>query len=54
MDMPMKKKRTATARAAARIARRKMDHLVKGPMTPSKVQDLMLAFKQGGDRTSER
>ena len=51
MDMPMKKKRTATAQAAARgplpeLPGELMDHLVKGPMTPSEVQDLMLAFNK--------
>jgi len=51
MDMPMKKKRTATAQAAARVPlpdlpAELMDHLVKGPMTPSEVQDLMLAFNK--------
>jgi len=51
MDMPMKKKRTATAQAAARgplpeLPAELLDHLVKGPMTPSEVQDLMLAFNK--------
>jgi len=51
MDMPMKKKRTATAQAAARgplpeLSAELLDHLVKGPMTPSEVQDLMLAFNK--------
>lgn len=50
MDMPMKKKRTATAQAAARgplpeLPAELMDHLVKGPMTPSEVQDLILALR---------
>jgi|GEM_PF-3425163 hypothetical protein len=45
MDMPMKKKRTAAAQAAARgrlpeVPAELLDHLVKGPMTPSEVQDL--------------
>ena len=47
----MKKKRTATAQAAARgplpeLPAELLDHLVKGPMTPSEVQDLMLAFNK--------
>lgn len=51
MDMPMKRKRTATAQAAARgplpeLPAELMDHLVKGPMTPSEVQDLMLPFNK--------
>jgi len=36
MDMPMKKKRTVASQ----------DELVKGPMTPVEVQDLMLAFNK--------
>ncbi len=51
MDMPMKKKRTTTVQAAARgplpeLPAELLDHLVKGPMTPSEVQDLMLAFNK--------
>ncbi len=51
MDMPMKKKRTAAARAAARgplpeVPAELLDHLVKGPMTPSEVQDLFLSFQK--------
>ncbi|CAP41427.1 TRm3 transposase [Bordetella petrii] len=51
MDMPMKKKRTATTQAAAlgplpELPVELMDHLVNGPMTPSEVQDLMLAFNK--------
>lgn len=51
MDMPMKKKRTATAQAAARgplpeVPAELLDHLVKGPMTPSEVQDLFLSFQK--------
>ncbi len=42
----MKKKRTAAAQAAARgplpeVPAELLDHLVKGPMTPSEVQDLL-------------
>ncbi|WP_241132281.1 IS256 family transposase [Achromobacter insuavis] len=49
--MPMKKKRTATAQAAARgplpeVPAELLDHLVKGPMTPSEVQDLFLSFQK--------
>jgi len=48
MDMPMKKKCTAIAQAAARgslpeVPAELRDHLVKGPMTPSEVQDLFLS-----------
>src|SRR5690606_6458836 len=51
MDMPMKKKRTVAAQAAARgplpeLPKELLDELVKGPMTPSEVQDLMLAFNK--------
>lgn len=51
MDMPMKKRRTAAAQAAARgplpeLPPELLDHLVKGPMTPGEVQDLMLAFNK--------
>ncbi len=49
MDMSMKKKRTVASQAAARgplpaLPEGLLDELVKGPMTPSQVQDLMLAF----------
>lgn len=51
MDMPMKKKRTIAAQAAARgplpeLPQELLDELVKGPMTPGEVQDLMLAFNK--------
>jgi len=51
MDMPMKKKRTIAAQAAARgplpeLPKELLDELVKGPMTPTEVQDLMLAFNK--------
>ena len=51
MDMPMKKKRTAASQAAARgplpeLPDELMDQLVKGPMSPGDVQDLMLAFNK--------
>lgn len=51
MDMPMKKRRTAAAQAAARgplpeVPTELLDHLVKGPMTPSEVQDLFLSFQK--------
>ncbi len=51
MDTPMKKKRTAAAQAAARgplpeVPAELLDHLVKGPMTPSEVQDLFLSFQK--------
>ncbi|CAD6562850.1 IS256 family transposase ISBcen18 [Paraburkholderia sabiae] len=51
MDMPMKKKRTVAAQAAARgplpeLPEALLDELVKGPMTPAQVQDLMLAFNK--------
>jgi transposase-like protein len=51
MDMPMKKKRTIAAQAAAggplpELPQELLDELVKGPMTPSEVQDLMLAFNK--------
>ncbi len=47
----MKKKRTAAAQAAARgplpeVPAELLDHLVKGPMTPSEVQDLFLSFQK--------
>ncbi|WP_407026379.1 IS256 family transposase [Burkholderia pseudomallei] len=49
--MPMKKKRTVASQAAARgplpeLPKELLDHLVKGPMTPTEVQDLMLAFNK--------
>ncbi|WP_454742387.1 IS256 family transposase [Cupriavidus necator] len=49
--MPMKKKRTVASQAAARgplpaLPEGLLDELVKGPMTPSEVQDLMLAFNK--------
>ncbi|AMG43769.2 IS256 family transposase [Achromobacter xylosoxidans] len=49
--MPMKKKRTAAAQASARgplpeVPAELLDHLVKGPMTPSEVQDLFLSFQK--------
>jgi transposase-like protein len=51
MDMPMKKKRTIAAQAACRgplpeLPQALIDELVKGPMTPGEVQDLMLAFNK--------
>ena len=51
MDMPMKKKRTIAAQAAARgplpeLPQELLDELVKGPMTPGAVGDLMLAFNK--------
>src|SRR3546814_19768546 len=51
MDMPMKKKRTIATQAAARgplpeVPPELLDELVKGPMTPVEVQDLMLAFNK--------
>ncbi len=52
MDMPMKKKRQTVARQAAargplpELPKELLDHLVKGPMTPAEVQDLMLAFNK--------
>ncbi len=51
MDMPMKKKRTVASQAAARgplpeLPTELLDQLVKGPMTPVEVQDLMLAFNK--------
>ena len=52
MDMPMKKKRQTVARqAAARgplpvLPKELLDQLVKGPMSPAEVQDLMLAFNK--------
>ncbi|WP_258193331.1 IS256 family transposase, partial [Paraburkholderia sp. BL25I1N1] len=49
--MPMKKKRTVASQAAARgplpeLPEALLDELVKGPMTPAEVQDLMLAFNK--------
>lgn len=51
MDMPMKKRRTATVQAADRgplpdFPKELLDDLVKGPMTPGEIQDLMLAFNK--------
>ena len=52
MDMPiMKKKRTVAGQAAARgplpaLPEGLLDELVKGPMTSTEVQDLMLAFNK--------
>lgn len=51
MDMPMNKRRTIAAQAAARgplpeLPSALLDELVKGPMSPSQVQDLMLAFNK--------
>ena len=51
MDMPMKKKRQTVARQAAARGPlpelpKLLDQLVKGPMTPAEVQDLMLAFNK--------
>lgn len=51
MDMPMKKRRTAAAQAAARgplpeVPAELLDHLIKGPMTPGEVQDLFLSFQK--------
>ncbi len=52
MDMPMKKKRQTVARQAAargplpELPKELLDKLVKGPMTPVEVQDLMLAFSK--------
>ncbi|MDO3516498.1 IS256 family transposase (plasmid) [Ralstonia pseudosolanacearum] len=47
----MKKKRTLASQAAARgplpeLPKELLDELVKGPMTPGEVQDLMLAFNK--------
>ncbi|WP_374956849.1 IS256 family transposase [Burkholderia cenocepacia] len=50
--MPMKKKRQTIARQAAargplpELPKELLDQLVKGPMTPTEVQDLMLAFNK--------
>ncbi|WP_414144100.1 IS256 family transposase [Burkholderia vietnamiensis] len=50
--MPMKKKRQTVARQAAargplpELPKELLDQLVKGPMTPTEVQDLMLAFNK--------
>ena len=46
-----RKKNTAAAQAAARgplpeVPSELLDHLVKGPMTPSEVQDLFLSFQK--------
>lgn len=52
MDMPMKKKRQTVARQAVargplpELPKELLDQLVKGPMTPAEVQDLMLAFNK--------
>lgn len=52
MDMSMKKKRQTVARQAAargplpELPKELLDQLVKGPMTPTEVQDLMLAFNK--------
>src|SRR6202012_2966511 len=54
MDMPMEKKpkrRTIASQAAARgggpaLPEGMRDQLVKGPMTPTQVKDLMLAFNK--------
>lgn len=52
MDMPMKKKRQTVARQEAargplpELPKELLDQLVKGPMTPAEVQDLMLAFNK--------
>ncbi|SOZ97451.1 transposase (fragment) [Cupriavidus taiwanensis] len=51
VDMPMKKKRTVASQAAARgplpaLPDGLLDELVKGPMRPSEVQDLRLAFNK--------
>ncbi len=51
MDMPMKKKRTVASQEAARgplprLPEEMLDELVKGPMTPAEVQDLMLAINK--------
>ena len=51
MDMSMKKKLTARAQAAARgplpeLPEGLLDELVKGPMSPDAVQDLMMAFNK--------
>jgi putative transposase len=50
MDMP-RKKNTAAAQAAARgplpeVPSELLDHLVKGPMTPSELQDIFLSFQK--------
>jgi transposase-like protein len=51
MEMSMKKKRTVASQAAARgplpeVPKELLDGLVKGPMTPGDVQDLMLALNK--------
>ena len=51
MDMPMKKNGTAAAQAAARgplpeVPAELLDHLVKGPMTRSEVQDQFLSLQK--------
>jgi len=49
MDMLMKKKRQTVVRQAAALGplpempKERLDQLVKGPMTPAELQDLMLA-----------
>jgi putative transposase len=50
MDMPSKR-RTVAAQAAARgplpeVPAELLDQLVKGPMTPTEVQDLFLSFQK--------
>ena len=50
MDMP-RKKRTMAAQAAERgplpeMPTELIEHLVKGPMSPTEVQDLFLSFKK--------
>ncbi|WP_102596170.1 IS256 family transposase [Burkholderia ubonensis] len=51
MPMKKKKRRTVASQAAARgplpeLPKELLDQLVKGPMTPAEVQDLMLAFNK--------
>lgn len=51
MDMPMKKRRTIAAQAAARCPLPEfpsalLNELIKGPMSPSQVQDLIFAFNE--------
>ncbi|SHI12156.1 hypothetical protein SAMN04488135_109155 [Pollutimonas bauzanensis] len=51
MDMPIKKKRTIGAQAAARgplpeLPQKLLDELLKGPMAPGEVWGLMLAFNK--------
>ena len=50
MDIPTQKKRTVASQAAPRrpqpeLRRELLDRLVKVPMMPAVVHDLMLAFK---------